>query len=135
MTRRDPNVPLRHMLDHAREAVALTRGKTEAEVAAGRVLSLALVRLLEIIGEAANRVAPQARGLHPDIPWRQIVSLRHRLIHGYDTVNFAILWQIITTDLPPLITILEAILHPQDTGLVDQGGIRREAGVDEHPEQ
>ena len=68
MTRRDPTVALRHMLDHAREAAALTRGKTRDEVVADRVLGLALVRLLEIVGEAANRVPPHVRAGYPGLP-------------------------------------------------------------------
>jgi uncharacterized protein with HEPN domain len=110
MARRDPATALRQMLDHSREAVALTAGKAVAAVAADRVLTLALVRLLEVTGEAATRVSFEERTLHPEIPWSQIVALRNRLIHGYDTVNFAILWQIITVDLPPLIGALERTL-------------------------
>jgi len=68
------------------------------------------VRLLEIIGEAANRV-PQARqSAHPQIPWAQIVGLRYRLIHGYDAVDLDIVWQIIQQDLPALIITLQEIL-------------------------
>jgi uncharacterized protein with HEPN domain len=122
MPQRDPQIPLRHRLDHAREALALTQGKSEAEVLADRVLCLALIRLLEVIGEAANRVPAPERLQHPGIPWRQIVSLRHRLIHGYDTVNMQILWQIIVSDLPPLVTALEAALPP--TGMSDSSPAR-----------
>jgi uncharacterized protein with HEPN domain len=50
------------------------------------------------------------RILHPDIPWPEIVGLRNRLIHGYDSVDFDILWQIVTEDLPPLIAALEKTL-------------------------
>ena len=75
-----------------------------------RPLNLSLVRLLEIVGEAASRVPADERAKYPDIPWAQIVSLRNRLIHGYDNVDFDILWQIVTQDLPPLIVQLEKIL-------------------------
>ena len=57
-----------------------------------------------------SRVPAAERGHYPGIPWPQIVSLRNRLIHGYDNVDFDILWQIITYDLPPLIAELEKIL-------------------------
>jgi uncharacterized protein with HEPN domain len=99
------------MLDHAREAVALVQGKRRVDLDSDRLLNLALVRLLEIIGEAANRIPEQAR--YPQIPWPQIVSLRNRLIHGYDSVDFDILWQIVTEDLPPLIASLEGIVSSQ----------------------
>ena len=51
---------------------------------------------------------------YPDIPWPEIVSLSNRLIHGYDRVDFDILWQIVTQDLPPLIDILEQVVPPGD---------------------
>jgi uncharacterized protein with HEPN domain len=110
MSRRSSNLRLRDMLDHAREAVAFVQGKARADLDTDRLLSLALVRLLEVIGEAASHVPKAERDRHPEIPWPQIVSLRNRLIHGYDSVDLDILWQIVTSDLPPLIVALEAIL-------------------------
>jgi uncharacterized protein with HEPN domain len=87
------------MLDHAREAVQLVHGHERADLDQDRLLNLALVRLLEIVGEAANRVPERERERLPEIPWPQIVSLRNRLIHGYDDVDFDILWQIVSRDL------------------------------------
>ena len=106
---KDDSVRLRHMLDSAREAVELIHGKSRADLDTNRVLSLALVRLLEIVGEAASKVTTATREQTPDISWSQIVSLRHRLIHGYDTINMDILWKILTDDLPALIGQLQKI--------------------------
>ena len=115
MSRRDTTVSLRHMLDHAKEAVSIAGAKTRADLDKDRLLNLALVRLLEIIGEAANRMPKGERDLYPEIPWSEIVGLRNRLIHGYDEVDFDILWQIVQTDLPPLIDKLEKILTQQNS--------------------
>ena len=101
---------LRHMLDHAREAADMVRGKTRADLDKDRQLNLSLTRLLEIIGEAAGRVSPDTQAHHPAIPWSEIIGLRNRLIHGYDSVDFDVLWQIVTQDLPELIQSLEAAL-------------------------
>jgi uncharacterized protein with HEPN domain len=98
------------MLDHAVEAIEMARGRTRADLDNDRQLNLALVRLLEIVGEAAGRVSDKTRECHPDIPWPEIVSLRNRLIHGYDEVDFDILWEIIQSDLPRLVSRLEEIL-------------------------
>lgn len=110
MPRHEGDVRLRHMLDHAKEAAAMARGRTRAHLDSDRQLNLALVRLLEIVGEAAGRMPAQERSHHPDIPWAEIVGLRNRLIHGYDSVDFDILWQIVIDDLPPLIAALEKAL-------------------------
>jgi uncharacterized protein with HEPN domain len=113
MTRRDPAYGFRDMLTHAQEAVALVQGKQRIDVDNDRLLNLALVRLLEIIGEAANRIPRESQLEQPEIPWMQIIGLRNRLIHGYDAVDFDILWQIVTEDLPPLIATLAEIVSPE----------------------
>ncbi len=94
------------MLDHAIEAVDLIRGHKRADLDHDRKLNLALVRLVEIVGEAAARVTPTTRAQHPLIPWHDIVGMRNRVIHGYDEVDFDILWDVIELHLPPLITQL-----------------------------
>lgn len=99
MTQHDDMVRLRHMLDHACEAAEFVRNKSRNDLDTDRVLSLALVRLLEIVGEAANRVSNDLQAQYPQIAWRQIVSLRNRLIHGYDAVDMDILWQILQQDI------------------------------------
>jgi uncharacterized protein with HEPN domain len=66
--------------------------------------------LLEIVGKAVSRVPAGDRAAYPSVPWIQIVGLRNRLIHGYDNVDFDILWQIVNQDLLPLIGELEKIL-------------------------
>ena len=109
MPQRETSVSLRQMLDYAREALEMVRGQVRADLDTDRKLNLALVRLLEILGEAANRVPPEDRNKHPQIPWPQLISLRNRLIHGYDQVDFDILWQIVTQDLPALESELQKI--------------------------
>ena len=110
MTRRDDTVSIRHMFDRAVEAVEMARGRSRADLDRDRQLNLALVRLVEIIGEAAKRVGPAKREAHPQIPWTQIIGTRDRLIHGYDRVNFDILWRIVADELPSLVEHLKTIL-------------------------
>ena len=110
MSRKDDRISLRQMLDHAREAVEMACGRDRKHLDVDRSLNLSLVRLLEIVGEAAGRLTKETQDVYPEIPWAQIVSLRNRLIHGYDEVDFDILWDIIRWDLPPLIERLESIV-------------------------
>ena len=113
MSQHKSAVSFRQMLDHALEAAAMTKGKTRADFDKDRQLNLALVRLLEIIGEAASRIPKEDQARHTDISWPEIISLRNRLIHGYDTVDFDILWQIVNLDLPKLIESLRKILREE----------------------
>jgi uncharacterized protein with HEPN domain len=110
MSQHNTNVSLRQMLNHALEAVAMTKGKTRADLDEDRQLNLSLVRLLEIIGEASTRIPKEDQARYTDISWPEIVSLRNRLIHGYETVDFDILWQIVSQDLPGLIVSLRRVL-------------------------
>ncbi len=98
------------MLDHAVEAVDLAKGRTREDLDADRLLNLSLVRLLEIVGEAASRLSAETRDHYPNVPWPDVVGLRNRLIHGYDVVDFDILWDIVNDDLPPLIAQLRVIV-------------------------
>jgi uncharacterized protein with HEPN domain len=98
------------MRDHAVEAVVIAVGRSRTDLDVDRVFSLALTKLVEIVGEAAFRVSPSTCDAHPEIPWREIVATRNRLVHGYDQVDFDILWRIVTDDLPPLVRQLETIL-------------------------
>lgn len=98
------------MRDHAREALNFVGEKSRSDLEDIRWLNLSLVRLLEIIGEAANRVSEQTRHEYPAVQWRQIIALRNRLIHGYNQVDFDILWDIIQEDIPRLLSALETIL-------------------------
>jgi uncharacterized protein with HEPN domain len=111
MSRRDPTVRLRHMLDYAREAIAMGADKTAAELGENRQLSLAVIHLVELIGEAASQVPREIQQQYPLIPWPKIVGTRNRLIHGYDDVDYDILCETIKNDLPPLIEALEKILE------------------------
>jgi len=63
-----------------------------------------------VVGEAASRVSPEVRERHPSIPWRQIVAMRNRLIHGYDVLDFDVLWNTVTLEMPRLIAELEKAL-------------------------
>jgi uncharacterized protein with HEPN domain len=111
MSKHDIDVILNQIRSHAKEAVEISRSKNREDLDSDRLLNLALTRLLEIIGEAANRIPDSYQDEHPEIPWIQIIGARNRLIHGYDNIDFDILWNIIQQDLPPLINLLDKLLQ------------------------
>ena len=112
MRPRDPAANLQDMLAHAREAMEMADERTRADLDSDRQFNLSLVRLLEILGEAAGRVSPDQRAKHAQIPWPAIIGMRNRLIHGYDNVDFDIVWEVVTRDLPPLARMLERLIRP-----------------------
>ena len=107
MTMRDDRTRLLHVRDHLAEAMALLGEKSRPELEADRLLNLSLVRLLEIASQSAARVSEETQRALPAIPWADIAGLRDRLLHGYDTVDLDILWQIVHDDLPPLVEQLQ----------------------------
>jgi uncharacterized protein with HEPN domain len=111
MPKHNDVIALRHMLDYSREAVSMIAGKSFEVLEKERMLELALIRLVEIVGEAASRVSQAGQAKAPDIPWREVIGMRNRLIHGYDSVDLNILWDTVELDFPPLIVQLEKILQ------------------------
>ncbi len=106
-------IPIKHMYDSAMEAFEMARGKSLDEIKNERMLNLSLVRLIEVMGGAANRVTEETQSKYSEIPWKKIIRMRNQLIHGYDIIDFEILYQTINEDLPPLIASLEKII-PQE---------------------
>jgi len=110
MTRRNAKVRLLHMRDYAKQAVEMIRDRAREDVDADDMLRLALTHLVELVGEAASQIPPDIREQYPQIPWPKVIGMRHRLVHGYDKVDYDILWETITSNLPPLIETLERIV-------------------------
>jgi uncharacterized protein with HEPN domain len=111
MSRRNDTVYLRHMQDYARDALAMIEGRSRADVETDRTLRYALLHVTCIMGEAAGRVSVDTRSVWPQIPWRPIIGMRNRLIHGYDIVDMDVLWSTVVDDFPPLLASLEEVLR------------------------
>ena len=103
-------IRLRHMLDAARDALGFGAGKTADDLQSNRMLALALIRCIEIIGEAASRVGVELKNGHPNVPWADIVGMRNRLVHAYFEIDLVRVRDTLAADLPSLIVELEAIL-------------------------
>ena len=110
MSERDDRLPMHQMLEHAREAVAIIEGRSRSELETDRVLRFALAYLVQTVGEAATRVSREGQARYPEIPWVKAIGTRHRMVHGYDRIDFDVLWDTISDDLPGLIAALERAL-------------------------
>jgi len=109
MPKGDP-ILLRHMLDAALKARYFIQGRSRGELNSDEILALAVIRLLEVMGEAARGLSEEIKDKNPQIPWKQITGTRDRLIHGYFDVDLDIIWNIVNRDLPPVIKELEKLL-------------------------
>jgi uncharacterized protein with HEPN domain len=107
---KDDLIRLRHMLDAACEAVDFAQNSHREDLDGDRKLTLALVKDIEIIGEAAYQISEDTRRRLPDISWDDIIGMRHRLVHAYFDINLDILWKTVRNDLPPLVQILSEAL-------------------------
>jgi uncharacterized protein with HEPN domain len=114
MCGRDDIIRIRHILDAARLAFSLAEEQTRETLDTDIKLALSLVRLIEIIGEAASRVGEDCRNQHPEIPWAAIKAMRNRLIHAYFDVDLDQIWNTVTLSIPALIVDLEKILPPEE---------------------
>ena len=101
-----------HMLDMPRKAVSKTQGLSREAYDADENLRLALVHLIQVIGEAARQTSREFSDAHPEIPWADIVGMRHKVVHDYMGVDEDIVWQVVTEDLPRLVAVLEPIVPP-----------------------
>ncbi len=99
-----------HIRDAAHEAIEFVEDLTQEEFKRDRLRSLAVVRLLETIGEAARAVSKELRRKQPEIRWSQMIGMRDRLIHGYDDVDLDVVWHTIRGDLPDLLVQIERLV-------------------------
>lgn len=105
----EDQVRLRHMIEAAEQVRIFVAGRERPDLDTDRMLLFALVRAIEIIGEAASKVSDGTRNAHLDIPWKAIVGMRNRLIHAYFDVDADILWVAATVEVPALLLQLEAL--------------------------
>ena|ERR1017187_9001980 len=107
---KDDLVYVGHMLDTSRKALQLASGKSREEFDRDEALSLALTHLLQVVGEAARRISKSFTEEHPEIPWRAIVGMRHKVVHDYLYVDEDVVWDVITGDLESLVASLAKLL-------------------------
>jgi uncharacterized protein with HEPN domain len=110
---REDVIRLRHMVDAAEQAMEFTKGRSRADLDGDRMLGFAVVRALEILGEAASRVSEEGRRACPDLPWQAMTGMRHRIVHAYFDVDLDRVWDTVAQDLPPLVSALRAALAPE----------------------
>jgi uncharacterized protein with HEPN domain len=101
------------MLVAARKILQFTRSATRDQFDLDELLQNTVIRMLEIIGEAARNISEDTRAAHSDIPWRQIIGMRHRLVHEYFRIDLERVWDTVQKDIPELIRLVEPLVPPE----------------------
>jgi len=105
----DDRVRICHILDALQEAIGYVQGISRSEFNNNRPLQHAVVRCIEIVGEASNHLSRQLREANPCIPWVDIIGMRNRIVHAYYDIDVEIVWKTATEDLPALLPEVQAI--------------------------
>jgi uncharacterized protein with HEPN domain len=101
---------LRHMRDAAAAALTFAADKKRVDLDGDLMFQFAIVRALEIIGEAAARLADATRDDHPEIPWTNMIGMRNRLVHGYFDVDLDVVWRTVEGHLAPLVLAPDSLI-------------------------
>jgi len=103
----DDRIRVQHMLEAARDVVAIARGRCMDDLRTDMPMRRAIVNAIQEIGEAAAKVSPAGRARLAAIPWPVVVGMRNRLVHGYDEIDFGVVWKVATEEVGTLILALE----------------------------
>lgn len=106
----EDRIRLLHMIEAAEAAIEFAAGSSRAELERDRKTLFAVIRCVEIIGEAAAKLSAETREAAPDVPWSAIVGMRNRLVHAYFDVDTDVVWKTVTAELPALKDRLQALL-------------------------
>ena len=112
--RREDRVLILDMIDEAENVARFIAGRVREDLDTDRMLSHALVRAIEVMGEAAGKVSSETRVATPQIPWKTIVAMRNRLIDGYATIDPDVVWTTATRDVPSILPALRAVASGED---------------------
>jgi uncharacterized protein with HEPN domain len=110
---RDERLYLEDMRDCCRKVIRYTRGMTKEQLVADEKTFDAVMRNLEITGEAARGVSEETRNSYPEVGWRSISGFRDIAIHAYPTIDEDVVWDIITNKVPQLIEQLDQIVETE----------------------
>lgn len=90
----------------------MTVGKACQDYDESETLQFGLAHIIQVIGEAADHVSDQFKEAQPQIPWHEIIGMRHRIVHDYMNVDEDVIWSVVRNDLPLLMALLEKTIPP-----------------------
>ena len=112
---KDDWVYVGHIHDQAERALSLVLGKDKNQFDSDLTLRLSLTHLLQIVGEAARRISEEFKIEHPDVPWKEMIGMRHKVVHDYMDVDEEIVWLTVNQRLPDLVRDLKALEESRES--------------------
>jgi uncharacterized protein with HEPN domain len=116
MSRHDPKVTLQQVADQARRAQELCSQNTLPGMLTDWQKRAAFERIMEVLGEAVKRLPPELTARYPAVDWRGIAGMRDRVSHGYDAIDYGLLWSAVETRVPGLLATVERMLQDLNAG-------------------
>jgi len=116
MSRHDPKLTLRQLTEYARHAQELCAQNPYTDILTDWQKRAAFERVMEILGEAVKRLPPKLTSRYPAVDWRGIAGMRDHVSHGYDAIDYGLLWQSVETRVPGLLVTVEQMLKDLDSG-------------------
>ncbi len=104
------------MLLAARKILKFSQGVTLERFLGDELMQHGIMRLIQILGEAARKVSAECRQAHPEIPWQGIIGMRNRMVHEYFRIIPAKVWEVVQEEVPPLIPLLERLVPSENNG-------------------
>lgn len=107
----EDKIRLQHILEEAKEACKYVEGYTFEKFHRDGKTARAVIRSIEIIGEAASKISNEYRFEHPEVPWNKIIAMRNRLIHVYFDIDYDTVWMTVQSNIPELIEMINNLLN------------------------
>ena len=109
--RAEDRIRLLHMVEASQAALRFMAGRQRGDLQTDQMLLFAVLRAIEVIGEAASKVSEDVRIVNASIPWKAIVGMRNRLIHAYFDVDTEMVWETVQVEIPEILVKLKALLE------------------------
>lgn len=105
---------LKHIEEALKNVLHFSTGKSIEDILNNEMLSYAIIRGFEIMGEASGKISKEAREKYPQLPWKDMINMRNRLIHNYFDIDHEIIWQTIKQELPGLMSTLKTVIKLEE---------------------
>ena len=107
----EDRIRLMHMVDASEAAIRFAAGRQRSDLQTDQMLLFAVIRAIEVVGEAASKVSEEIRVANVNIPWKAIAGMRNRLIHAYFDVDTDMVWETLQIEIPAVLTDLKTLLN------------------------